>query len=471
MVFIVIGLGNGDEGKGSTVDYLVRRHNAKLVVRFNGGPQAAHNVIAPDGTYHRFAQFGSGTLVPGVLTFLSSYVLVDPLALEKEYLVLKEKGVADAFRRLIIDRDCLVVTPFHKLINQMRETARGSDRFGSCGLGVGETAAVAEKIGAYALRFGELADRNRLHQKLFFLKSYFEDKAEQLAGENPENKALASFLKRFREPDFVGLVADAFSEIRKKYDLIEGDINNLKSMLRSGETVFEGAQGVLLDKSLGFLPYVTKTITTAANALSLLKEADYEGEARIWGVLRAYQTRHGPGPFVTEDRGLTGLLPDRHNGKNPWQGPVRIGWFDFVAAEYALRIAGPVDYLAVTNLDRLSGLDEVRVGAAYEYQGDFLEPLDRFFHYELDRASRAIIRRIIADRSRDSASQAKLTKLLISCRPLYVSLNNCSRSVNGKSFFVKAKQYLEILAGGLNKNIAIASVGPKATDKISFNSV
>ncbi|KAF0249156.1 MAG: adenylosuccinate synthase [bacterium] len=121
--FIVVGLGYGDEGKGTTTDYLTRKYQAHTVIRFNGGSQAAHHVVTSSGITHCFAQFGSGTLVSGVRSYLSSYMAVDPLALLVENQALQEKGVQDGLSRIIIDENCLVITPFHKIINQMQEVS------------------------------------------------------------------------------------------------------------------------------------------------------------------------------------------------------------------------------------------------------------------------------------------------------------------------------------------------------------
>src|SRR5688572_10036886 len=131
--FLVVGLGFGDEGKGTIIDYLARRYRAHTVIRFNGGPQAAHHVVTADGRAHCFSQFGSATLIDGVCTYLSRFMLLDPLALINENYHLKQLGITDGLKRLTIDKDSLIVTPFHKLINRMQEIARGDKRHGSCG--------------------------------------------------------------------------------------------------------------------------------------------------------------------------------------------------------------------------------------------------------------------------------------------------------------------------------------------------
>ena len=133
--FLVAGLGFGDEGKGSIVDYLVRRENARTVVRFNGGAQAAHNVVTPEGAHHTFAQFGSGSFA-GAETVLSKFVMVNPPALLKEAAALKGKGVEP---QVYVDKAALVTTPFHVAVNRIKESRRGSGRHGSCGMGIFET--------------------------------------------------------------------------------------------------------------------------------------------------------------------------------------------------------------------------------------------------------------------------------------------------------------------------------------------
>jgi adenylosuccinate synthase len=143
---VVVDLGYGDAGKGTVVDWLCSRADAgpvHAVVRFNGGAQAAHNVVTSDGRHHTFAQFGSGSFIPGVRTHLSRFVLVDPLALAGEAAHLASLGVRDALDRVTVDRDALLATPYHRAANRARELARGDRRHGSCGMGIGETASYA----------------------------------------------------------------------------------------------------------------------------------------------------------------------------------------------------------------------------------------------------------------------------------------------------------------------------------------
>ncbi len=134
-------------------------------------------------------------------------------------------------------------------------------------------------------------------------------------------------------------------------------------------TVFEGAQGVLLDENFGFHPHTTWSNTTPANALQLIKEAQSSAQTTVLGLTRAYQTRHGTDPFPTEAKSVTLALPEPHNPTNEWQGPFRAGWLDLSLLRYAIQVSGRIDGLIVTCLDRLQELPEVKLGVGYRYRG------------------------------------------------------------------------------------------------------
>ena len=150
----------------------------------------------------------------------------------------------------------------------------------------------------------------------------------------------------------------------------------IKTLLaQSGTIIFEGAQGVLLDENYGFAPYTTWSTTTFSNADTLIQEHAYPGEVIRLGLLRAYGTRHGAGPFPTEDRTLTLTLPDQHNTWNDWQRTFRVGYLDLVATRYAKDVLGKLDYLAITNIDRLTMMPEWKVCNSYSYAGEQRHPL------------------------------------------------------------------------------------------------
>lgn len=356
---VVVGLGFGDEGKGSIVDYLVRRHDAGMVVRFNGGAQAAHHVVSPDGREHVFAQFGAGTLSPGVRTHLGANVVVNPLNLLREEKALREIGVTDALPRLTIDRQALIVTPFQVAVNRAREEARGWKRHGSCGQGIGE--ARSDQIaGRPILLAGHLGSRSFTLNKLLEIRDSKRAELEEIGAtdwlERPEfgNAAIPSVIMEHYWRLRANLVVEEWMPHR-----------------HLAPFVFEGAQGVLLDEYWGFHPHNTWTDTTSAHAETLLDQWDIDiADRQIVGVMRAYQTRHGAGPLPTYSTRLSSRLTDPMNEGNAWQGAFRVGYPDLVLLDYALR-AQHVDRLAVTCMDRIKDarLDAWKVCPNYVVDG------------------------------------------------------------------------------------------------------
>lgn len=373
--YIVTDLGFGDAGKGTIVDALARRHKADLVVRYNGGAQAAHTVVTPEGRSHVFHQFGAGSFLPGVETFLSRFMLVNPAALFLENEDLVQAGAEDAIDRLHVDGRALVTTTYHVIANRLREYARGRERHGSCGQGIGET---VEDFLAYpdrVLRIADLRDEATVREKLRWVR---ELKRTQLAAaiqslEDPEDHALEMIRLLEDDAEFEETLA-IYRDAADCFDITGPDFLR-KRLGRGDQVIFEGAQGVLLDEDKGFHPHTTWSHTTTRNARILLAEADCRGPIEAIGVLRAYHTRHGAGPFPTEDVELTRTLVDRHNPTNNWQGRFRVGWFDLPLAKYALANAEGIDSLAVTCLDRIAECGEWRVAAGYRDGEDWLRTL------------------------------------------------------------------------------------------------
>ncbi|RKS09910.1 adenylosuccinate synthase [Nocardiopsis sp. Huas11] len=409
---IVVDLGFGDAGKGVTVDLLCARRRYGAVVRANGGAQAAHNVVTPDGRHHTFSQFGSGTLAPGgpVPTHLSRLAVVDPFALAAEARHLAELGIADPFALVTVDRRALISTPWHQAANRARERARGSDRHGSCGMGVGETMAYALAHPGDAPTAGDCAHPARLRRKLRLLADHLRDRL----GDHPSGEAGPDGTAG--SPDLEECVS-AYAAFAQRVRLV--DEAHLPHLLASAPVVFEGAQGVLLDEWHGFHPYTTWSTTTTANPLALLAEAGRPGQARRIGVVRTYTTRHGAGPLVTEDPALGSLLPEPHNGTHPWQGPFRIGHLDLVAHRYALAATGGVDSLVVTHTDAFAGAGPADgSGTADAVEATDGRPLWCTAYANPDGTAL----HLVPEASPDLERQERLTRALLRVRPVLAAI-------------------------------------------------
>jgi len=340
-VHVITGMAFGDEGVGSLTDFLVRRHQAGTVVRYNGGAQEAHSVVLPDGRYHTFAQFGSGTLA-GARTHLSKHMVVNPILLGLEATNLNQVGVEDPHSLLTVDAEALVTTPYHVAANRFSELLRGW--YGSCGIGLGETVLDALETPQLALRVRDFEDPDTMQHKLLNSRAR---KLKRLKDRTSNLTEAASIeYETLLDLDIVDQCIWAYRGFPKRFEVVD---NYLQSLLKDPTEVlvFEGAQGVLLDEDYGFHPYTTWGHTTRKNALNLLGD---HTKVKWIGAFRSYFTRHGAGPFPTEDPQL--YFEGDHNTRGPWQGPFRFGHFDMILARYAQAVMR-CDEIALTCLDHL----------------------------------------------------------------------------------------------------------------------
>lgn len=346
--YAVVDLGYGDAGKGSLVDRICANQKVNAVIRFNGGCQAAHNVITDDGTHHTFAQFGSGTL-QGVPTVLSQHMLVEPFSLDNEARALKKIGITDPYYNLSVDGRALVTTPYHWIVNRYKEDQR-SVKHGSCGRGIGETVSYADEYRAVAPEVWDLFDQGRLlEMKLTSLHTWALDRTKGTVDLPP----VASLLERYRDLMRHGGIRDVIWE--DDYEEVLQDT-----------CVFEGAQGVLLDETYGFQPHTTWSTTTDKNAREIVSANG--DDLHVIGITRSYSTRHGAGPFVPEDNSLN--LPEAHNGFGQYQGGWRVGHLDLPALRYAVSVCERVDSVYVTHMDALDTELDLAVCDTYkDYAG------------------------------------------------------------------------------------------------------
>lgn len=325
---IVQGLAFGDEGKGSIVDYLCATEKVDLVVRFNGGCQAAHNVVLKNGTHHCFSQFGSGSL-RGVKTFLDRHVIIDPLALVQEAKHLHSIGFFNPLMALVIHPDCLITTPYHRALNRALD---GMNNHGSCGLGIGVTREMWSQTGD-GLRASDLRSKSSLRRKLDWIRQWCKDKliayrnppsTVQLKTQSSHNEIEEDLLK-YKPP----VIDDGFFFLR-----------------RSDNIVFEGSQGFGLDEFHGTIPHTTYSDTTPTYAAEMCVE--FRVKPKILGVCRSYGTRHGNGPLWGENS--TAIHDSREHNVGGFAGLFRSGKFDLNLIMEAIKTCG-VTEVAVNHHD------------------------------------------------------------------------------------------------------------------------
>lgn len=349
---VIIGSGFGDEGKGLMTDRAAAPFGDDcLVARFNGGAQAGHTVQLSNGLRHVHSHFGSGTLT-GAGTFLSKYFVSNPLLYHREMTELKSKGVPAP--TVFADDRGLVTTPYDMLLNQFAEQARGLQKHGSCGIGFGET---IERclLPQFSTTIADLADTGKLVALVEAIRHEWVPVRLNKLGIKTLTPGQQNILNgQDLRDNFIESATQFFSRIR----LARPDILQTVS-----HTIFEGAQGLLLDQDFGWFPHVTRSNTGLKNAVQLAEEAGVDCLDVIYAT-RAYATRHGAGPLPHElpHAPYEGVY-DATNVRNPYQDTLRFGWLDLdllnKAVEndfnrYAINPKMSISrHLAVTCLDQL----------------------------------------------------------------------------------------------------------------------
>jgi adenylosuccinate synthase len=348
----VIGAQWGDEGKGKIVDWLASR--ADVVARFQGGHNAGHTLVVGNQTY-KLSLLPSG-IVRGTLSVIGNGVVLDPWALKAECERLADQGVSVTPETLQIADTCPLILPFHRDLDALREDASGAGKIGTTRRGIGP--AYEDKVGRRAIRVCDLAHLGELGPQLDrlcahhdALRAGFGEPRIDRAGLEDQLREIAGFVLQFARPVWLTLN---------------------EAWARGKRILFEGAQGVLLDVDHGTYPFVTSSNTVAGTAAA----GSGMGPAAagfVLGIVKAYTTRVGAGPFPTE---LEDEVGQRLGERGREFGTVtgrkrRCGWFDAVLVRQSCAVAG-ITGVALTKLDVLDGLDEIRICTGYRLRGETL---------------------------------------------------------------------------------------------------
>ena len=414
-VSVLVGMQWGDEGKGKIIDVLTR--DAEVVIRYQGGNNAGHTVEIGSEKFVLHL-IPSGILHPGTDCIIGNGVVVDPLELKKEMENLVARGIS--VEKLQVSSRCHLLMPWHKLLDAFKEMkADPNKKIGTTMRGIGP--AYTSKMARTGLRAVEILDKQRFEQ-------HFRDEA-------------AAYNKTYGPLGAVVLDADkAFAEVWEACEYlkpyIQDSVVTVHKAVKAGKKVLlEGAQGAFLDIDHGTYPFVTSSNTTSGGACPGTGIPPRAVDC-VWGVIKAYTTRVGEGPFPTELKNAEGdALRNKGGEFGATTGrPRRCGWLDIVACRHSCFING-VDYLAVTKLDVLDDLDEVKLCTAYKIDGKVTE----YFPADTEELNRV--------------------------EPVYETMPGWKQNTTSAQCWddlpANAQKYLLRMAELLETKIGIISVGPK----------
>ncbi len=418
----VVGLQWGDEGKGKVVDILAE--HSDIVVRYSGGANAGHTVIVGND---RFALhlLPSGSVRPDTICTITNGVVVDPEVLLKEIDTLAERNIS-LDGRLLISENAHVVLDYHKKEDQLREEALGKNKIGTTIRGIGPC--YADKVGrSYSVRMGDFANLEELRARLETIVEYKNKLFTALYNAEPIDAAAIFEKCKAYAARLLPFVTDTTEYLHKA--IAEG-----KSVL------FEGAQGSLLDLDHGTFPFVT-----SSNSSSLGMSAGCGVPAKLVdkfiGIVKAYTTRVGAGPFPSEqDNEIGQYIRDKGHEYGTTTGrPRRCGWFDSVAVSYAATI-GAIDSVALMHLDTLSGLKELQICKAYKINGQ--------------------------ERTFFPANTTRLAQATAVYETMPGWDEDLTSATDFKDLPVNARNYVHRIEELIGRPINIIGVGPKRSDTI-----
>ena len=353
---VVVGSQWGDEGKGKIVDWL--SSEADVVVRFQGGHNAGHTLVI-DGVTYKLRLLPSGIVRKNKISIIGNGVVVDPWALLDEIDEIKSKGVVVTEKNLILSESANLILPFHREMDEIREDAAGNAKIGTTRRGIGP--AYEDKVGRRSIRVMDLISEKNLDHRLETV----------LMHHNAIRKGLGKdiFNKDKLKKDLIDLAPKILKYSQPVWKKIDEFIVENKKIL------FEGAQGILLDVDHGTYPFVTSS-NTVASAAATGSGCGPGAINYVLGITKAYTTRVGEGPFPTE---LTDKIGEELGTRGKEFGTVtsrkrRCGWFDGVLVRQTIKISG-INGIALTKLDVLDNLDEIKMCIAYDLDGNKIDYL------------------------------------------------------------------------------------------------
>ena len=418
---VVVGSQWGDEGKGKIVDWL--SSEADVVIRFQGGHNAGHTLVI-DGITYKLRLLPSGIVRKNKISIIGNGVVVDPWALLEEIKEIKSKGIEISEKNLILSEAANLILPFHREMDEIREDTAGKAKIGTTRRGIGP--AYEDKVGRRSIRVMDLISEENLNHRLETV----------LMHHNAIRKGLGKEI--FQKDKLKKELLEIAPEILKYSQPVWKKIDEFKQQKK--KILFEGAQGILLDVDHGTYPFVTSSNTVASSAATG-SGCGPNSINYVLGITKAYTTRVGEGPFPTE---LTDSIGEQLGQKGKEFGTVtsrkrRCGWFDGVLVRQTIKISG-IDGIALTKLDVLDELDEIKICVAYQLDGK-----------KIDYLPAAV------------DDQLKVT-------PIYKTFKGWKSSTKGiknfKDLPINAKNYVLELGKFIETKISSISTSPERNDTI-----
>lgn len=418
---VVIGAQWGDEGKGKIIDLISQ--SAEAVVRFNGGNNAGHTVIVDDKVY-KFRLLPSGVVAPNIVNIIATGVIINLPALLEEIEEAEKNGLT--IKNLYISDRSPLVLPYHILLDKFFEEKRGNKKIGTTARGIGP--AYTDHFSRDTIHVGDLLDEQIFKEKLTFIYNF-------------KRKILPQEFEFPNVEDIYTSQLKALENLLKKGLNITDTSKLINDLINKGKKIlFEGAQGTLLDINYGTYPYVTSSFTISGG-VCIGAGIPPQSINKILGVIKAYTSRVGEGPFPSE---IYDDLAEEIRQKGQEYGtvtrrPRRVGWLDMVALRYAKRINGFTE-IAITKVDVLSGFEKIKIVVGYKYNGRLLDEFPSTLH------------------------------ILEKCEPITEELPGWKESVKNIKDFNNLPdnlhKYLERIEKELETKISIIGTGPERNEII-----
>ncbi len=417
---VVLGAQWGDEGKGKVTDFFASE--ADFVVRFQGGNNAGHTIVVNDETI-KLSLTPSGVLYPDCTPVIASGCVIDMGVLSDELDMLEEKNINTS--KLKISSNAHLVMPYHKILDELIELRLGNNKIGTTKRGIGPC--YADKIQRQGIRVQDLLDEDIFVEKVTSILKEKNEVLEKIYNHKPLN--IEAVLKEFKP----------YKNIVEKF-MTDTSLLISTAIKKGGKILFEGAQGTLLDIDHGTYPFVTSSNTTAGSAAigSGIGPLDIN---KIVGVTKAYISRVGTGPFITEQDNEVGeyLIENGAEYGTVTGRKRRCGWLDLISLSYSVRVNSLTE-LFITKLDVLSGLEELKLNIAYKVNGSNITDFPR------------------------------QQRVLYDGKPVYKTFEGWSEDISNITQYDKlpkqAKEYLEFIEEFIEVPIAFISVGPERNQNI-----